>query len=655
MTKTIRNAVTIFATLCAVAIAASMGQADESASIAPTEFESVPVVFRHDSAAVLSIEISPQGEHIFAALSDGSMMMLDRTTRKPVRIVKCHDGIVSDLVVSHSGDLLVTAGYDGTVKTWRLPNFEPAGAASCDSGRINAVAISPDGRTMASCGYDKTVRIWNVSEVFERGSLTGHAATFRALAFSPGGNILATAGDDGIVRMWSVEDLNEIGTRSGHAGRVRDVAFSPDGKTLAAAGEDGTVLVWSVTDPAAAPGTFKHGAMIWCVAFSPRGSLLAAGDSDGTIHIWDLATERMTSTLEGHTDTVTSLRFTEDSETLFSSSHDGSINSWRAKQPPHPALATIDIDAGKVWAMAISPDGSRIVVGGQRGFFRVLDLATGKQIAELQGSHPATVDCLEYSRDGQFIATGSWRNNEVIVWRAHDGAMQTSFKAEGHVRAIAFSPDGKKITAGCDDKLLFVWNTESGELISKMNAHALSVYDVSFSPDGKTIVTCSGNWTEAKPGDIKLWSADSLEEIARLEGHEVAIRSVVFSPDGSRLASVSEDGVLKVWDVATKSQQAVMRNSSGARTLDWSPDGQLLAAGLHDGTTNVWNAESGMVIRQFGGSDDTFSVRFVADGSVLCGVGGEAKVILWDTSDLTGTGSAGRVSESVRNWAKGAP
>ena len=86
-----------------------------------------------------------------------------------------------------------------------------------------------------------------------------------------------------------------------------------------------------------------------------------------------------------------------------------------------------------------------------------------------------------------------------------------------------------------------------------------------------------------------------------------------------------------------------------------SPDGKLLAAGLHDGTTNVWSIESGAVIRRFGGSDDTFSVRFVPDGSMLCGVGGEAKVLLWDTSDLTDNGEAARVVESVRSWGKGAP
>ena len=357
------------------------------------------------------------------------------------------------------------------------------------------------------------------------------------------------------------------------------------------------------------------------------------------------------SSLEAHEDAITSLRFASDSQTLFSSSHDGAVNAWRAKQPPHPALATIEVDAGKVWSMAVSPDGSQIAFGGQRGFFRTLDLKTGKQRAELLGNHPATVDCLEYSPEGTFIVTGSWQNDTAILWRADDGSKQQSFKADGNIRAVAFSPDGKTIAVGCDDKLLIVWNIETGEIIHKVNAHGQPVYDVSYSPDGQTIATCSGDWTESKPGQIKLWKADSLNEITRLEGHDVAVRSAVFSPDGTKLASVSEDGVIRIWDVGTKTEVATLRNSGGARPLEWSPDGRLLAAGLHDGTTNVWDLSAGTVVRRFGGNDDTFSVRFVRDGSVLCGVGGDARIIIWNTSELTGSSEAVRVVESVQRWA----
>ena len=105
----------------------------------------------------------------------------------------------------------------------------------------------------------------------------------------------------------------------------------------------------------------------------------------------------------------------------------------------------------------------------------------------------------------------------------------------------------------------------------------------------------------------------------------------------------------------TQSELAVLRNSTGARPLDWSPDGKLLAVGLHDGTTNVWDLKTSSVVRRFGGLGDTFSVRFVPDGSVLIGAGGEKLITLWDTAELTGDSGVGRSVESVRKWTKEKP
>lgn len=398
-----------------------------------------------------------------------------------------------------------------------------------------------------------------------------------------------------------------------------------------------------------------HEAMVWSLAFSPRGSLLVSGDANGTLRLWDVESGRITSSLEGHEDSITSVSFAADSKTLFSSSHEGVINAWNSKQPPQSALATIGVAAGKVLATAVSPKTSRVAVGGRGGFVRILDLTTGRQVLELEDGHPATVDCLEFAHDGSLIATGSWRSDEVIVWRVGDGSRHQSFKADGNIRAITFSPDGKRIAAGCEDQLLFVWDVESGDVVKKVNAHSQPVYDVSFSPDGQTIATCCGDWTEAKPGRVKLWKAESMTEIARLDGHETAVRSAVFHPDGSRLASVSEDGAIRIWDVETQSELAVLRNSTGARPLDWSPDGKLLAVGLHDGTTNVWDLKTSSVVRRFGGLGDTFSVRFVPDGSVLIGAGGEKLITLWDTAELTGDSGVGRSVESVRKWTKEKP
>jgi hypothetical protein len=81
VTKRGRNFVAILAMPCLVALSAISGRADDPSSLAPTEFESAPAVILHGSAEVLSVAVPQQGEHIFAALFDGSVMMLDRTLR----------------------------------------------------------------------------------------------------------------------------------------------------------------------------------------------------------------------------------------------------------------------------------------------------------------------------------------------------------------------------------------------------------------------------------------------------------------------------------------------------------------------------------------------------------------------------------------------
>jgi WD40 repeat protein len=99
-----------------IAFASSNGSADEPVLNEPIEFETAPSALLRDSVDVLSVTVGANGKYLFAAFYDGSVMTLDRESRKPIRLVTCHDGPVSDLAVANSGELLVTAGFDGLVK-----------------------------------------------------------------------------------------------------------------------------------------------------------------------------------------------------------------------------------------------------------------------------------------------------------------------------------------------------------------------------------------------------------------------------------------------------------------------------------------------------------------------------------------------------------
>jgi multicomponent Na+:H+ antiporter subunit D len=125
---------------------------------------------------------------------------------------------------------------------------------------------------------------------------------------------------------------------------------------------------------------------------------------------------------------------------------------------------------------------------------------------------------------------------------------------------VSFSPDGKRIVSGSGDKTLKVWDAETGQLALTLDGHSDDghsddghsddghsdiVTSVSFSPDGKQIVSGSGD------DALKVWDAETGQLALTLDGHSDIVTSVSFSPDGKRIVSGSEDKTLKVWDLKT--------------------------------------------------------------------------------------------------------
>jgi WD40 repeat protein len=266
---------------------------------------------------------------------------------------------------------------------------------------------------------------------------------------------------------------------------------------------------------------------------------------------------------------------------------------------------------------------------------------SGREIRVFTG-HRSMVKSVVFSPDGKSLATGS-DDKIVHLWEVHSGREIRAFSGhQGEVLSVSFSPDGNSLASGSNDSTVRLWQVDSGREVRAFSGHRSRVWSVSFSPDGKSLASGSDDKT------ARLWQVDSGREIRSFSGHNSSVRSVSFSPDGKSLASGSDDKTVSLWQVESGRQiRAFSGHQSSVTSVSFSPDGKSLASSSDDKTIGLWQVESGREIRTFSGHQYPFmNVSFSPDGKSLASGSDEGTVRLWQMD----SGREMRAFSGHRGW-----
>ena len=257
-------------------------------------------------------------------------------------------------------------------------------------------------------------------------------------------------------------------------------------------------------------------------------------------------------------------------------------------------------------------------------------------IASLYGSK-GTVLSVAISLDGKTLASGSGaffslfvgKDNTVRIWNIANGeVIYTLTGHSGHVRSVAFSPDGQTLASGSEDNTINLWDVTTGKKVYTLKGHLNDVSSVAFSPDGQTLASGS------KDSTIKLWDVDTGQELGTFRGHLWDVNCVAYSPDGKLLASGSYDNTIKLWNLATGLGNRTLKGHLGeVLSVAFSPDGRTLASGSSDETIKLWNLSTATGKYTLKGHlSSVYSVAFSPNGQALVSGSGDNTIKVWDIS-----------------------
>ncbi|TPX39569.1 hypothetical protein CcCBS67573_g10664, partial [Chytriomyces confervae] len=531
---------------------------------------------------ILCVAYSRDGKTVACGCADRTLNLFSTVTGKLVQSFSGSVGPILYVAFCPDGDTLITASSDKFVCTWSISGEKRVFAFKTGSFVLRSFAVCAQFDRYAIATDERVIKLFDLKTHKLLQTISGQEQVSRCLAFSPDAKLLVS-GSETVVKVFSTETGELVQSFNGHSGSIHGIVVLPDNDMIASCSDDKSIRLWSMSTSKCLHVFNDHEDAVNAISVSSNGMMLVSASDDKNIKIFSVPKRKLVKTFTGHNTAAKSVAISPDGFTLASGAAD--LKVWSVTEKP--AQVFEDDHSAAVTVVEFNPTNDICITGSADTTVRCWSMSSGRMILAFR-AHSEAITALAFSAQGDLVASGD-RSGRTLVWTLSTGEIVCSAHSnQTAVASIAFFPDGKKLACGHVQEPAFVHFLDSKP--SKILATVFKqVSKVCVSRDNDTFA-----FATSEPR-VKVFQCSDDDLWKSFKNHTHTIWDVAFSPDGTKIASVSEDKTVRVFDWARKTllhtfakTATTVGHSASVKSVSFK-DNVTLITRDEDGVSFAWS------------------------------------------------------------------
>ncbi|KAI7864698.1 Utp21 specific WD40 associated putative domain-containing protein [Spinellus fusiger] len=481
------------------------------------------IEFGEQFTATAMIHPSTYLNKILVSSTQGTLQIWNIRTNSLVYQFKPFGSPITCLTQSPVVDVIAVGMLDGTVQLHNIKVDERIDSVRQED-RVTAISFRTDEEPMmATANMHGDVALWDLNTRRLVHNMKGaHDASISSLAFLHGQPVLVTGGSDNAVKQWLFENNSAVPLplkyRSGHYAPPSKIRFlGTTGNYIVSAGRDQSLRAFSIRRDAQ--------------SFEFSQGSLASKANKKNVKMHDLKLPQIidfdtSMTKEKEWDNIATCHL-----------NDHGVRTWTTFKKSKGKHTLLSTDKSAVKTTAISACGNFILAGCASGQVEMFNLQSGAHRKTFGGSdgHKKTITGVASDHTNRRLISASI-DKSVKIWDFKTAQLIHTVELESPVVHILFLRENDLLAVACDDLGIRVIDVETQKVVREFWGHRNRITDMTFSPDGRWIVSSSLDAT------VRTWDLPSgaMVDIFRVQD---VVTSLTFSPVGDYLATSHVDNV----------------------------------------------------------------------------------------------------------------